>query len=36
MGYDYTMAIYATDWADGENPSANQVAEHLIETLEVK
>ncbi len=36
MGYQYTMTIYATDWADGENPSSEQVAKHLIETLVIK
>ena len=36
MGYQYTMSIYATDWSDGENPSSDQVAKHLIETLVIK
>ena len=33
MDFDYTLTIYATDWLDGEQPSANQVVEHLIKTL---
>jgi len=36
MDFDFTITIYATDWLDEEQPSANQVVEHLIKTLEIK
>lgn len=35
MSYEYPIMIYATEWSDGENPTVDQVTEHIIKTLQI-